>query len=102
MGSGCWSLSPEFFDYTLDTFVKFVRDVESGELVDIKSALGLAEVHFIIELAIGNFAVLIIFKPLYSFAFFPEAELCWLAWYVVGPESMLLTAAPVSRVGSTI
>ena len=90
------SFSPEFFDYTLDTFVKFVRDVKSGELVNVEAALSLAEVHFIVELAISNFAVLIIFKPLYSFAFFPEAELGWLAWHVVGAEPVLFTTAPVS------
>ena len=82
--------------------MKFVRDVESGELVNVEAALSLAEVHFIVELAISNFAVLIIFKPLYPFAFLPEAELCRLAWHVVGAESVLLTTAPVSRVSSAI
>ena len=82
--------------------MKFVRDVKSGELVNVEAALSLAEVHFIVELAISNFAVLIIFKPLYSFAFFPKAELGWLAWHVVSAKSVLLTTAPVARVGSPI
>ena len=82
--------------------MKFVRDVESGELVNVEAALSLAEVHFIVELAISNFAVLIIFKPLYPFAFLPEAELGRLAWHIVGAKSVLLTTAPVPRVSSAI
>ena len=82
--------------------MKFVRDVKSGELVNVKATLGLAEVHFVVELAIRNFTVLIIFKPLYPFAFLPEAKLCRLTWYVVGSKSVLLTTAPVARVGSPI
>ena len=82
--------------------MKFVWYVKSGELVDVKAALGLAEVHFVVKLTISNFAVLIIFKPLYSLAFFPEAKLGRLTWHVIGAETMLLTTAPVSGVGSAI
>ena len=82
--------------------MKFVRDIESGKLVNVEAALSLSEVHFVVELAISNFAVLIIFKPLYSLSFLPKAELSRLSWHVVGAEAVLLSAAPVSRVGSAI
>ena len=64
--------------------------------VDIESALGLAEVDFVVELTRHDLFVLVWLEPLDALAFFPEAELRRLTWHDVGTEAMLLATAPMA------
>ena len=70
--------------------------------IDIESALGLAEVDFVVELTYHDLFALVWLEPLDTLAFFPETELRGLTWHDVGAEAMLLATAPMARVSATV
>ena len=92
----------EFFDYALDTIMELIWYIKGRKLVHIEATLRLAEEHLIVESALLYFVNLILFKPLDSLAFLPEAELGGLAGHFISAEPMLLATAPMTAVGTSI